>query len=81
MTNELTRRELFDVVWKRPMTKVAADLGVSDVVAQDMLKHRIPVPGRGYRAKPAAGKASTGLAIGLGTHSKIPVTDIRFIRS
>jgi hypothetical protein len=57
MTIELTREELFKQVWKRPMTKVAADYGNSDVALKKICdKHRIPVPGRGYWAKKSAGK-------------------------
>ncbi|PCJ61073.1 MAG: hypothetical protein COA65_02320 [Rhodospirillaceae bacterium] len=57
MTIELTREELFKQVWERPMTKVAADHGISDVALKKICdKHRIPVPGRGYWAKKAAGK-------------------------
>lgn len=57
MPIELTRKELFDLVWDRPMTKVAADYGISDVALKKIcVKHRIPVPGRGYWAKKAAGK-------------------------
>ncbi len=49
---ELTRQELYDLVWARPMTKVATDLGISDVGLKKVCaKHRIPVPGRGYWAK------------------------------
>ncbi|MBV8649525.1 hypothetical protein, partial [Paludibacterium sp.] len=56
MAKDLTRRELFDLVWGRPMTKVAADLGISDVALHKICdKHRIPAPGRGYWAKVAAG--------------------------
>ena len=57
MAMELTREELFELVWERPMTKVAADYGISDVALKKICdKHRIPVPGRGYWAKKAAGK-------------------------
>ncbi len=57
MTKELTRKELFDQVWSQPMTKVAAEYGISDVGLKKICdKHRIPVPGRGYWAKVAAGK-------------------------
>jgi hypothetical protein len=54
----LTRRELFDLVWSKPVTKVAVDLEISDVAVKKICdKHRIPVPGRGYWAKVAAGQA------------------------
>ena len=57
MAIELTREELFKQVWERPMTKVAADYGISDVALKKICdKHRVPVPGRGYWAKKAAGK-------------------------
>jgi hypothetical protein len=57
MPHTLTRRELFDLVWSKPVTKVAAGLGISDVAVKKICdKHRIPVPGRGYWAKVAAGQ-------------------------
>ncbi|SCA56014.1 conserved hypothetical protein [Candidatus Terasakiella magnetica] len=57
MVKELTRKELFDKVWSMPMTKLAAEYGISDVGLKQICdKHRIPVPGRGYWAKVAAGK-------------------------
>lgn len=57
MAIELTREDLFKQVWELPMTKVSADYGISDVALKKICdKHRIPVPGRGYWAKKAAGK-------------------------
>jgi hypothetical protein len=57
VTQILSRRELFDLVWSKPVTKVATDLGISDVAVKKICdKHRIPVPGRGYWAKIAAGQ-------------------------
>lgn len=57
MPAELSRKELFKQVWQRPMTKVAASYGISDVALKKICdKHRIPVPGRGYWAKVEAGK-------------------------
>jgi hypothetical protein len=54
---ELTRRAMYDLVWSRPMTKVAEDLGISDVGLKKVCdKHRVPTPPRGYRAKRNAGK-------------------------
>jgi hypothetical protein len=53
----LTRRAMYDLVWSRPMTKVAADLGISDVALKKICdKHRVPTPPRGYWAKRDAGK-------------------------
>jgi hypothetical protein len=58
VAKELSRRELYELVWARPITKVTADLGISDVALHKIcLKHRIPAPTRGYWAKVAAGKA------------------------
>jgi hypothetical protein len=46
---ELTRRSLYDLVWSRPMTKVADDLGISDVALKKICdRHRVPTPARGY---------------------------------
>lgn len=57
MSKITTREELFKQVWERPMTKVAADYGISDVALKKICtKHRISVPARGYWAKLAAGK-------------------------
>ena len=54
---ELTRRAMYDLVWYRPMTKVAEDLGISDVGLKKICdKHRVPTPPRGYWAKRDAGK-------------------------
>ena len=54
---QLTRQELYDLVWAKPMTKVAAEFGISDVGLHKICKkHRIPKPGLGYWAKVAAGR-------------------------
>lgn len=54
---EFTRRAMYDLVWSRPMTKVAEDLGISDVaLIKICVEHRVPTPPRGYWAKKAAGK-------------------------
>jgi len=50
------REELYDKVWKLPMTQLAKEQGISDVgMAKVFRKLYIPVPGRGYWAKKAAG--------------------------
>ncbi|MGX5775368.1 hypothetical protein [Methylorubrum zatmanii] len=53
----LTRRELYDLVWSIPMTKLATEFGISDVGLKKVCnRHRIPTPTRGYWAKLEAGQ-------------------------
>jgi hypothetical protein len=48
----LTRRELYDLVWTTPMSKLAQDLGISDVGLKKVCnRRRAPTPGRGYWAQ------------------------------
>jgi len=57
MTKTLTRRELYDAVWSKPVIKLEAEFGVSNVaIAKMCRRHRIPTPPRGYWAKIEAGK-------------------------
>lgn len=57
MTKSFTREDIYAMVWDRPMTKVAAELGISDVaLAKICRKNDIPRPYRGHWAKLAAGK-------------------------
>ena len=52
----ITREELYELVWSRPMVQVAATFGLTDVaVAKWCRKLRVPRPGRGYWARVAAG--------------------------
>jgi hypothetical protein len=54
---ETTRRAIYDLVWSKPMTKVAADLQISDVALKKACdRHRVPTPPRGHWAKKEAGK-------------------------
>jgi hypothetical protein len=57
MFHRFKRQELYDLVWSQPMTKLAKNLGVSDVaVAKACRRAGIPVPGLGYWAKVQHGK-------------------------
>lgn len=50
------RESLYEKVWQNPVSKVAEKYGISDVaLAKVCRKLRIPVPGRGYWARKAAG--------------------------
>lgn len=53
----LTRRELYDLVWSKPVQTAAAELGISDRgLAKICSRHRVPNPSRGYWARVAAGQ-------------------------
>lgn len=53
----VTREEIFDRVWKTPISKLASDFGVSDVaIAKTCKRLNVPRPPRGYWAKIEAGK-------------------------
>ena len=53
----LSREELYELVWSKPMVELAEDFGLSDVaLAKRCRKVGVPVPGRGYWARVAAGQ-------------------------
>lgn len=57
MTYQFTREELYELVWSKPMSKFAKELGVSDVaIAKACKRIDIPTPGPGYWAKAQHGK-------------------------
>lgn len=62
MTSEdlaLSREELYELIWKEPMIKVGAKLGVSgSYLARVCWALNVPRPRRGHWAKLAAGRAS-----------------------
>lgn len=54
----LSRKAMYDLVWSKPMSKVAQDFGISDVALKKICrKRRVPTPPRGYWAKKEAGKS------------------------
>jgi hypothetical protein len=45
----MTRRQLYDLIWSKPMRDAAADIGISDVGLKKVcIRHRVPVPPQGY---------------------------------
>ena len=53
----MTRVELYELVWRRPLVHVAKDFGLSDVGLRKIcVKYGIPTPPLGYWAKLAHGK-------------------------
>lgn len=54
---EKSRVELFELVWSKPMTHLAKELGPSDVGLRKIcIKYGIPLPPRGYWARLQVGK-------------------------
>jgi hypothetical protein len=55
-TKTFTREELYELVWSRPRTALAKELGLSDVaIGKHCVRARVPMPAVGYWAKLAAG--------------------------
>lgn len=55
--HELTRQEMYNRVWAKPMSDVAQDFGISDVALKKICtKNHIPTPPRGYWARKEAGQ-------------------------
>lgn len=56
MATTLTRQALYDLVWSRPRTTLAKELGVSDVaIGKHCAKSHVPAPPMGYWARLSAG--------------------------
>lgn len=53
----LSRQELYELVWSKPVTELAQEIGLSDVaIAKRCRQVQVPVPPRGYWARVAAGQ-------------------------
>lgn len=53
----ISRAALFEDAWTRPLSRIAAEFGVSDTALRKMCdRHDIPTPGRGYWAQVASGQ-------------------------
>jgi hypothetical protein len=60
----LTREELYNLVWAKPMTQVAHDFQISDrAIAKMCARRQVPVPPRGYWAKKNAGKDTPAIPL------------------
>jgi hypothetical protein len=57
LLSRYNREDLYEKAWSRPMRILAKEHGISDVgLAKVCRKLGVPVPGRGYWAKKAAGR-------------------------
>src|SRR5262245_23529333 len=56
-SHTISRSDRYNLVWSEQMVKVATRFHVSDVaVAKACRRHKVPLPGRGYWARVAAGQ-------------------------
>jgi hypothetical protein len=66
MARQVSRQELYDLVWSTPMRTLAAQFGISDVgLKKTCARAMIPTPDRGYWAKKEAGKQTSRVALPL----------------
>lgn len=57
MARQFTRSEFYELVWSKPMTRLAKEFGLSDVALHKICrKHDVPNPPLGWWAKHAAGQ-------------------------
>jgi hypothetical protein len=53
----ISREDLYELAWSKPLSELAKDFGISDVgLAKRCRKLGIPIPGRGYWARVDAGQ-------------------------
>jgi hypothetical protein len=49
---KLSREDLYELAWSKPLSQLAKDFGISDVaLAKRCRRLGIPLPGRGYWAR------------------------------
>jgi hypothetical protein len=74
----LTRKELYDLVWSEPMTKLADRFGLSDVgLKKKCRKLNIPVPSRGYWARKQVGQKPSVIPLPKGLPLDTEITIYR----
>lgn len=57
MRHVLTRQQLYDMIWERAVSKIAPELGISDVaLRKQCVKHAIPLPDATYWGRLHAGR-------------------------
>ncbi|MBM7405919.1 MULTISPECIES: hypothetical protein [Sphingomonas] len=66
MRHVLTRQQLYDMIWERAVSKVAPELGISDVaLRKQCVKHAIPLPDATYWGRLHAGRPVKRKALGV----------------
>jgi len=77
MATKFTRQALYDLLWSKPKTVVAAELGLSDVGLGKICREaNIPIPPRGYWARITAGQKPARIPFpvrGLGQKDEVTI--------
>ena len=64
MVNQINRKELYDLVWSKPMKKIQEDFGLSYTQLKSICEeYKIPLPENGYWTKIAFNKDVTILPL------------------
>lgn len=77
MATKFTRQALYDLLWSKPKTAVATELGLSDVGLGKICREaNIPIPPRGYWARITAGQKPAHIPLpvrGLGQTDEVMI--------
>ena len=64
MIETITRKQLYDLIWSKPLTKVQLELGLTYAQIRSICKElKIPIPGSGFWIKQQYGKPLTILPL------------------
>lgn len=73
----MTRSELYHLIWKEPLSKVAPILGVSKpTLLKACRAHQIPVPGRGYWTRVKAGQSTPPIGLPEGEDVEVALASV-----
>lgn len=73
----IDRRQLYELIWTTPASKLSQTYGVSDVwLAKLCKKHHIPQPPRGYWAKKRSGKPARRIPLPPTSDPKLEEVDL-----
>jgi hypothetical protein len=64
MIETITRKQLYDLIWSKPLTKVQLELGLTYAQIKSICNEKqIPIPGSGFWIKKEYGKPLTILPL------------------
>lgn len=76
--SELTRQQLYELVWATPLSKLATRYGLSDVgLAKLCRRHNVPIPYRGYWARVSSGQTPSRIPMPKGDDVSISLVPVQ----